>query len=217
MAESGFLDREVTVDGKPSRYVVFVPKGLDPKGLPVILFLHGYGESGSDGLLQTAVGLGHAIQRNRTQWPFLVVFPQKPVFESLWPNYVPLLDSILQHVEAEFAPDTHRRYLTGLSQGGHGTFQLAKALAWRFAAIAPVCGWADDEVGERLLDIPVWAFHGDDDEAVKVSASIQAIDAIEKAGGRAKLTRYPGVGHNSWDAAYQNEKLGEWFLQHDHT
>ncbi|MCB0826968.1 MAG: dienelactone hydrolase family protein [Armatimonadetes bacterium] len=208
--EFGFLERT----NGPLPYVVYVPR-LDPmpKELPTILFLHGRGESGADGLRQTLIGLSHAIRNRRTDWPFLVIAPQKPEFDKLWPAHRDDLDKIIQLVEKEFPTDPHRRYITGLSQGGNGTFELADKLSWHFAAMAPVCGWSDrKDLHEAYQSIPCWAFHGDADQAVPIQKSIDAIKQIDSP--LAKLTTYPGVGHNSWDNAYQNEKLGEWFLSH---
>ena len=215
-AESGFLNRVVRVDGSDRRYVVHVPEGYGPgKKWPAILFLHGYGESGTDGYFQMWHGVPRAILKNRSEWPFVCLFPQKPVGEKLWPTELQMLLQILDAVEAEFSLDPKRRYLTGLSQGGHGTIQLATKLSWKFAALAPVCGWADDPAvaAEAIGKTPLWAFHGDKDLAVVVQKSIDLVEAIQKRGGNAKLTRYPDVGHDSWHKAYQDEGLAGWFLK----
>ncbi|MBX3110935.1 MAG: prolyl oligopeptidase family serine peptidase [Fimbriimonadaceae bacterium] len=208
--ETGFLDRE----HKGSNYQVHVPKGV--KGpCPTILFLHGAGECGTDGLLQTAIGLPDAVRRDRTRWPFLVVCPQKDDVKALWADRKELLDGILRDVEGEFPVDPHRRYITGLSQGGHGTFDLAAHLGWRFAAAAAVCGRSLlDKVGEDFRHIPLWVFHGDADPVVKPENSIEAVEAVKKAGGDVRLTMYPGVDHNSWDKAYRESDLPQWFLSH---
>jgi len=214
--ETGFLDRVVTVDGAERRYVVHVPHGYGPgKTWPAILFLHGKGESGTDGRFQLWHGAERAIVRQPSDWPFIVVFPQKADPDKLWPSEIPMLVKILEGVEAEFSLDPSRRYLTGLSQGGHGTIQLATRLPWKFAALAPVCGWADDPeiAAEAIGKTPLWAFHGDKDQAVLVKKSIDLVEAIDKRGGNAKLTRYPDVGHDSWHRAYQNEGLAAWFLE----
>lgn len=197
-------------------YVVYVPKGVQ-EPMPAILFLHGMGESGDDGLKQVIQGIGSAILWDRTRFPFLVIMPQKPSGNKLWPEHKDQLNAILKKVEKDYKIDPHKRYITGLSQGGNGTFVLAKKLAWQFAAAAPICGWCDPEQAAKdFIDLPIWAFHGDADTAVKVEGSINAIEAIKKAGGETKFTIYPGVGHNSWDKAYREEHLGDWFLQHSH-
>lgn len=195
-------------------YVVYHPKGLEPP-YPAILFLHGRGESGTDGLRCCFHGIGSAAKLQMEDWPCLVVFPQKPDQDRLWPEHVENLNQVLTAVEAEFPIHETRRTITGLSQGGHGTLALASGLAWKFAAAAPVCGWMDDLGAARdLVDIPVWAFHGEADEVIPASRSIEAVEAIRETGGDAKLTLYPGVGHNSWDLAYRTEGLGPWLLSH---
>lgn len=216
MDSTGFLDRSIVVDGVERRYVVFRPLGHDAKKpTPAILFLHGMGESGTDGMFQLYNGLMPAILRDRSQWPFLAVFPQKPTHQGEWFDQKATIDAILAAVEAEFAIDPHKRYLTGLSQGGRGTMRLAKHLKWQFAAIAPVCGWADVETAvKELVDVPMWLFHGDADQAVPVKGSTDVHDAVTKAGGKPKITIYPGVGHNSWDNAYRDPELPKWLLSH---
>mgnify|MGYP001818172793 CR=1 FL=1 len=182
--------------------------------MPAILSLHGKGESGTDGLRQTAIGLGVAIPFNRAEWPFVVVFPQKPTQDCLWLEHGEFVNEVLAEVESEFAPDPTRRYITGLSQGGRGVFDLAGKLDWRFAAAAPVCGWTENSnLAKEFKGIPVWAIHGDADEVVPISGSVEAVESIVAAGGDAKLTSLPGVGHNAWDFAYREAGLAEWFLQ----
>lgn len=151
-------------------------------------------------------------------WPFLIVCPQKPDFDRLWPDFRDELAGVLEAAEEEFRPDPSRRYITGLSQGGNGSLVLATALPWRFAAVAPVCGWADPKVAARTLaGLPLWLFHGDADAVVPASCS-QAVAECMTGSGRAlpapKLTLYPGVAHNSWDAAYAEPELAPWFLAH---
>lgn len=217
MGETGFLDRTVEVAGVKRRYVVHVPLGYGPgKKWPAILFLHGYGESGTDGMFQLWHGVERAIVRKRDDWPFIVLFPQKADFKPLWPTELPTLLAVLDAAEAEFSLDPKKRYLTGLSQGGHGTVNLATKLSWKFAALAPVCGWADDPevAAEAIGKTPLWAFHGDKDTAVPVQRSIDLVEAIQNRGGDAKLTRYPDVGHDSWHKAYQGEQIAAWFLTH---
>lgn len=212
MPETGFLHRET----KDLKYAVYVPRDKEPQGLPVILFLHGRGETGHDGLKQTAIGLSHAVRMQADKWPFLVVAPQKTGVDTLWATYRDSLNHLLEEVEAEFRPSTTRRYITGLSQGGRGTWDLATSLAWRFAAAAPVCGWTEPkDAAERFSEMPVWAFHGQDDAVVDYRSAQEAVELLQTNGSPARFTLYPGVGHNSWDKAYMEEDLGEWFLRHE--
>jgi predicted peptidase len=213
--ETGFLDRSIFIGGTEHRYVVYVPLGYDPlKSWPTILFLHGSGESGTDGLRQLTVGLGPAIMAARDQWPFVVLFPQKPEHKMLWPNAATMLDRILAQTEEELEVDVYRRYLTGISQGGHGAFTLARSLRWTFAAIAPVCGFAESSVVPSLQGLPAWAFHGEQDETVSPDSAVALVEGLQAVGSDARMTLYPDLDHNSWDRAYREEALGEWLLNH---
>ena len=109
--------------------------------------------------------------------------------------------------------DPDRIYLTGLSMGGFGTWALACEYSHRFAAIAPICGGGQSWSASALKDVPTWAFHGDQDKVVPLARSQEMITALTRAGGNARLTTYPGVGHNSWAQAYANSKLYEWLLK----
>jgi predicted peptidase len=126
-----------------------------------------------------------------------------------------MVNDALDLVEKEFHPDHSHRYITGLSQGGCGTFELAAHCSWRFAAAAPICGFTDRlDLGADFQGLPVWAFHGLEDDVVPPQQSELAIQQILEAGGFAKLTLLAGVDHNSWDYAYQESELAKWLLSH---
>jgi predicted peptidase len=213
-----WLEREVRVAGERHGFRVWRP-GPDPLP-PAILFLHGKGESGTDNGSQLTVGLPRFVSQDPDAWPFLVIAPQKPDADRLWPDDRDMLEAILHAVEAEFPSDPLRRYLTGLSQGGNGTLALAARLSWRFAAVAPVCGWADPMRAARDLGAtPVWAFHGLADAVVPASCTRAVADCMGRFGPRPRLSLYPGVEHNAWDRAYGEDGpgpggLAAWFLGH---
>ena len=102
--------------------------------------------------------------------------------------------------------------VTGVSMGGYGTWQLAAHAPERFAAIAPICGGGNPAWAERLKRMPIWAFHGDEDEVVPLRETTSMIDAVRAVGGEPRLTIYPGVAHDSWTAAYATPELYEWLL-----
>lgn len=233
VVETGFLDRVVTVAGQNYRYQVYVPNAYSAvTRWPVILFLHGAGERGTDGLLQTEVGLGAAIRRSPARYPAIVVLPQSPE-DSLWTG-LPAQAALaaLQRTTDEFSTDPARVYLTGLSMGGNGTWYLAYRYPERFAAVVPICGWvsaglrlspsaavvpADDgesfeALARRLGRVPVWIFHGEVDGAVPVEESRKATAALRSAGGNVRYTEFLGVGHNSWDAAYASIEFSTWLF-----
>lgn len=218
----GFVAKTIKMADKDIKYVVYVPSSYDPKKpMPTIIFLNGYGECGTDGWRQV-YHFGGAIMLGADKWPFLVIFPQKQYAlpdakePNPWEDQDEMVMAILQKSEKEYKIDKSRLYLTGLSQGGHGTWALGAKHADVFAAIAPCCGWSDKETAEKLAKakMPIWTFHGDADQAVNVERSIEMEKWIKEAGGDCKLTIYPGVGHNSWDKAYREENLAAWFLEH---
>jgi predicted peptidase len=231
--ETGFLDRTVTVAGQSYRYQVYVPADYATRPRwPVILFLHGAGERGTDGLLQTTVGLGPAVRRDATRFPSIIVFPQAPP-DSQWvgtPAEMAL--AALRQTMREFQADPDRVYLTGLSMGGHGTWYLAYRHAELFAAVAPICGWVADfprfpgsvpvvpadsgaplpVMARRLARMPIWIFHGEMDAVVPVSASREPAAALKAASADARYTEFLGINHNSWDAAYGSDEFVRWLF-----
>lgn len=234
--ETGFLDRTVSVSGKSYHYQVYVPSDFrSKKSWPVILFLHGAGERGSDGLLQTDVGIGHAIRFDASRFPFVVVMPQCGK-EKIWgePDMQAQALAALDASTKEFHGDRKHVYLTGLSMGGFGTWELAARHPGRFAAIVPICSGVQPEktwpqlrvtliedpkitdpfaeVARRIGSTSVWMFHGDVDPAVPVEQSRHMAEALKAAGADFKYTEYPGVDHFSWDKAYADPELAPWLL-----
>jgi predicted peptidase len=193
------------------KYVVFVPPSYKgDKEFPLILFLHGAGERGTDGEKQAKVGLGKAIRDKKEKFGFIAVFPQATQsWQARSPDAKRAL-AILDQVEKDYKVDRKRVYLTGLSMGGFGTWSLAAANPTRWAAIVPVCGGGNPKTAEKIKDIPCWIFHGDADKAVNVQKSRDMFDALKAAGSSARYTEYPGVGHNSWDRAYGTAELFDW-------
>ncbi len=230
--QTGFLDRSVTVGGVAYPYEIYVPANYSTaQQWPVILFLHGAGERGSDRLLQTSNALGAAIRRAPSAYPAIVIFPQVPN-DSSWvgiPSQVAM--TALDNATAEFRIDPDRVYLTGLSMGGNGTWHLAYRFPDRFAAIAPICafvtalnnrtfkaavptdsGDAFQTLARRVAKLPTWIFHGEIDQPVPVAQSRQAAEAIRKAGGDVKYTEFLGMDHNVWDATYASPQFITWLF-----
>ncbi len=214
--ETGFLFKAIRHKDTDHRYVVYVPREYDSsKKWPTIVFLHGAGECGNDGLRQVSQGIGTAILANPSKWPFIVIMPQKPELRQSWREHAELVVAMLEATEAAYSVDRSRVYLTGLSQGGNGTWVIGAKYPERWAAIAPICGYGTpDEIAPRLKDMPIWCFHGEADNVVPPARSTSIVDAIKALGGSPKLTTYPGVGHNSWDKAYRDEPLPAWLLEH---
>jgi predicted peptidase len=236
--ETGFLDRTVIVKSQVYRFQVYLPTNWDKKQKwPVILFLHGYGERGENGLRETDIGLPQAIRQSSKPWPFVVVMPQclgdDHVFTD--PDMEAVAFAALKQSMKEFQGDPERTYLTGLSMGGYATWNIAARHPGIFAAYVPVCGGIkpnhdhpqlkssllDDpsipdpyaEIARRVGKTPAWIFHGDADPTVPVEESRKMAEALRAAGGDIKYTEYPGVAHDSWVKAYAEPELAPWLLQ----
>jgi len=179
---------------------------------PLLIFLHGSGERGSDIDRVKVHGPPKIADRQGGAFPFILISPQLPKDED-WD--LAKLDAIVDHAMAALPVDPARVYLTGLSRGGHATWRWAAAEPSRFAAIAPVAGRGDPATACALKSVPVWAFHGDRDDVVVPEGSFGMARAIRACGGqRTRLTIYPDLGHNAWDPAYDDPALYLWLLSH---
>ncbi len=199
-------------------YWLYLPEDYnqDPnKKWPLILFLHGSGERGADLNKVLVHGPPRRVSRDGVKLPFIIVSPQCP--KGLWwtaDHVTEGLKLMLEGIGQKYRVDPNRRYLTGLSMGGFGTWKMASRYPDSFAAIAPICGGGEPIFARRMKNMPVWIFHGDKDKAVPVERSHQMAAAMKKHGGQPKLTVYPDLGHDAWTQTYANPKLYEWFLSH---
>lgn len=212
--QTGFIPKVIDVGGRSYRYAVWVPpEYTNERAWPAILFLHGKGECGDDGVLHTKVGLGKAISENPERFPAVVIMPQMPV-GSQWvqPGMQTLALATLDAAEHEYRIDSKRIVLTGLSLGGFGTWALGAKEPERFCALAPVCGGGDPANAPVLARLPIWCFHGDSDPVVPVERSRQMVVAVKVAGGSVQYSEFPGVQHNSWDPAYGDAAVIAWML-----
>ncbi|NLF01455.1 MAG: prolyl oligopeptidase family serine peptidase [Anaerolineales bacterium] len=196
-------------------YLLYLPSGYGggaQQTWPLILFLHGMGERGDDLEAVKTHGIPKELDR-MADFPFIVVSPQCPE-DTYWPQETAALTMMLDDVMARYPVDRSRVYLTGLSMGGFGTWALAAIHPERFAAIAPICGGGDPQWASALKDIPVWAFHGAQDDVVPLIRSEEMVRALEQAGSQVRFTIYPELGHDAWTVTYQNPELYAWFLSH---
>ena len=193
-------------------YLLHLPDGVEARDdWPLILSLHGSGERGTDVALVRRQGLPRRLDEG-LELPAVVLSPQCPdgqVWAQQYPAVMALVDAVMQRIGI----DRDRLVLTGLSLGGVGVVHLAATHPERFAAIAPICGpWAWYYVNPAMAKLPLWAFHGEDDPVVAVEDSRRLAAAVKALGGEARLTTYPGVGHDAWTAAYADEELLAWML-----
>lgn len=217
--------------GLKLNYRLMVPEAYDPKGTekyPLVLFLHGAGERGDDNEKQLIHGTKEfAKPENRKKYPAFVVVPQCPEgkrwVEVDWTldahqqlpedsDTVKLVLQLITKLQKDYRIDQQRQYVTGLSMGGFGTWDLITRHPDMWAAAAPVCGGADEATAAKVAKLPIWTFHGDKDTVVKPSRSRNMVEALKKAGGEPRYTEYPGVGHDSWNPTYADPKLLEWMF-----
>ena len=194
------------------QYLISYPENYTAgKKYPVIIMLHGAGSRGTN--FYTLRGNDYfAVTEQFENFPFVTVAPQ--CHENTWFDLFETLKGFVEEISnAEFC-DESRIYATGQSMGGYALWQLAMSMPEYFAAIAPICGGGMYWNAQRLKNVPVWAFHGELDEVVFVEESIKMVDAVNKAGGNARLTIFHDCRHESWIPAYSDYSLFEWLLSH---
>jgi predicted peptidase len=233
--QTGFLERTVRVGEASHPYKVYVPPGYDPaRTWPVVLFLHGAGERGTDGVQHTEVGLGRVLRSSPERFPAVVVFPQAPPGGVWMGDLARMAIAALDQTVAEFRGDPDRVSLVGLSMGAYGAWVMAFEDPGRYAAIVSVAGGLVPPAGRRarlsqlpptlqaedpyaataarVKAIPSWLFHGADDPTVPASESRQLAAALQRAGAAVRHTEYEGVAHNAWDRAFAEPELASWLL-----
>jgi len=205
------LCREVNLD-----YLLYLPEAYHDREQtwPLVLFLHGAGERGSDLQKLKLHGPPKRIAEG-IQFPFILVAPQCPQ-NDWWTAKTDDLAALVDHLIQTHRVDTTRVYVTGLSMGGYGTWSLITQYPDKFAAAVPICGGGDDVLARfRLESMPVWAFHGAKDPIVPLHKSEEMVNALRQAGNpRVKLTVYPDAGHDAWTETYNNPEIYDWLLSH---
>ncbi|HKF47411.1 MAG TPA: prolyl oligopeptidase family serine peptidase [Terracidiphilus sp.] len=231
--ETGFLNRRIDLQGVTYRFQVYVPEDYrleDRRKWPIILFLHGRGERGGEGMWQTQIGLPLEVRDHPERWPFIIVMPQCR-YPNFWtdPGMLQMAMAALDRESAEFHADPARTYLTGISMGGYGAWELARDYPRRWAAIAIAAGgpfwsysperWQEAatlpaEYARAMGHTPVWLFHGSEDNVVPVRESELMYNALKSNGGDVRLWIYQGLHHDSWARAYNEPDLPRWLLAH---
>jgi predicted peptidase len=207
LSESGDLD-----------YLLFVPRDYQEGSTtlwPLILFLHGRGESGDNLNIVKRHGIPRVIEEAE-DFPCITVSPQCSA-NTDWVALIRPLMSLLSSIIEEFRVDQQRIYLTGLSMGGRGTWALAVEYPEIFAALIPICGRVPDvdqfmEKVKVLKDVPIWVFHGAKDSSVPVQNSEAIVAALRAVQGNVSYTVYPDADHDSWTETYNNPELYRWML-----
>jgi predicted peptidase len=191
-------------------YLLFLPKDYakSKQRWPLILFLHGAGEAGTNLASLKILGPPRIVE-SRPDFPFILVSPQTPVR-----NWNPdKLNALLDEVIRKYRVDKDRVYLTGASMGGTGTWALAAEHPEKFAAIAPLCGSGNPADAPKLARLPIWVFQGAKDPVVHLATAEKMVDAVKAAGGNVKFTVYPDAGHDIWTRTYDDPELYRWLLE----
>lgn len=228
--ENVFEAREyINEAGDTLRYRLLQPEEFEEgQEYPLVLFLHGMGERGADNRAQLEWGVGAFAEESfRQDHPAIVIAPQAPD-NDYWANLdwrnegtglmenptkpLQMVYDLIQRLSGEMPVDRGRLYITGLSMGGFGTWDLITRYPDMFAAAMPVCGGGDPSKAHLLKDLPIWTFHGAQDQVVPVDLSRDMINAIREAGGTPGYTEYPHVDHFSWIPAYNDRFALDWLF-----
>lgn len=191
-------------------YLLFLPQGYEQskKKWPLMLFLHGSGESGHDLAKVKAHGPPKIVE-TKPDFPFILVSPQSP--GRGWNPET--LNGLLDEIIRTYRVDADRVYLTGLSMGGFGSWELAAAHPEKFAAVAPICGGGNPQDASKLAKLPIWVFHGAKDPVVPIQRSKDMVEALKAAGSNVKFTIYPEAQHDSWTETYNNPEFYQWLSE----
>jgi predicted peptidase len=203
--------REFSVPQGSLDALVYLPKDFDfDEGTyPLLVFLHGSGDRGSD--VWKLAGSGPAYLASKGQsLPCLVVCPQCPL-EARWQS--DWVKSIVSEMVTTYHADKARVYLSGYSMGGIGTWEIGATDPMRYAALVPIAGSGDTSLAKELAKVPVWAFHGEKDEVIPMEASDALVTAIRGQGGQPKSTVYANQGHAICSEPFRSQEMWNWLLE----
>lgn len=219
---------DTDANGAVMKYALFLPPNYDPqRKYPLVLWFHGAGSRGDElsVLLNDSDqhGIGYLSRADiQKQFPAIILAPQLrngrgwvPWRSGQKPDDINHAFAIFDAARRDYAVDNTRVYVMGVSMGGFATWYALAQRPEVFAAGVPICGGGDESQAAKIKDIPVWTFHGAQDDTVNVAFSRRMIDALKAAGGQPKYTEYPNVGHRSWENAFQEKDLLSWlYAQH---
>ncbi|HEV8481003.1 MAG TPA: alpha/beta hydrolase-fold protein [Candidatus Eisenbacteria bacterium] len=219
-SDGHFEYRAYSFHGATAHFGVWLPPGYKSRhDWPAILYLHGADESGSDGRAPMRVGLGQALSSHPSEWPFVVIVPQKPSDHEEWWEEEDLTLDVVRRAVHEFHLDARKLALVGVSQGGHGAWMLGARHPTMWSCLVPISSYGRPRtIAPRVARLPVWAFHGDKDDVVNPAEAKSIVAAIQAEHKRldldidTRLTVLPSAGHDAWDAAFANPELPRWIL-----
>ena len=217
-----FVYHDLQVGAETHRYATWLPPGhASRRDWPAIVFLHGSGECGTDGERPTHVGFGPALLANPKRWPFVVVFPQKPIEDEEWEEREPLVLATLDDAVKRWGIDPKHVALAGMSQGGHGTWFIGARHPERWACLVPICGYGRARsIQRRAMRLPVWAFHGLRDDVVDPGDTRRIVAGLRFERGAhgldpeaVHMTLFPEANHDAWDPAFAHDSLNVWLKE----
>ena len=216
-AKPTLVDSEMETNVKENlAYYLYYPEDYleEPeKKFPILLFLHGGGESGDSLINVKRNGPPKLIVQGK-KFPFLILAPQNPDAKKWWNTRAvkQLLDSIVEGNRI----DKNRIYLTGLSRGGGAAWEMAVQYPDTFAAMAVVCGMTPLPYASWInKHMPIWVFHGEKDKSIPIEESETMVAKLKEMGYEVLFTKYPNVGHSAWIKAYETEALYDWFMKQE--
>jgi predicted peptidase len=210
-------------------YRIYTPEKMDnKKKYPLIIFFHGAGGRGNDNNGQLANGIKDLLEYSKTSGnPAIITVPQCPKGER-WADIsfkspvaamtkdpsspMRLVIELLKDTVSKLPVDKERIYVTGLSMGGYGTWDIVQRMPDTFAAAMPVCGRGDTKMAAAIKDIPIWVFHGGADSVVNPKFSQDMVAALKDVGSKVKYTEYKDVGHDSWTKTYTDKEVLKWLF-----
>lgn len=214
-------------------YRLFIPTNYDKKqNYPLVLILHGGGERGHDNIRQVTNVVKIFIEKDfQALYPSFILIPQcpkkeqwlnttfkRPPFNNYSQEKIPesnsmkMIIEIINYLRSEFNIDESRLYVTGYSMGGSGTWDIISRYPNLFAAAVPVTGVSDPTKAKLITEVPIWAFHGDEDAITPIQVTKKMIEALRQNGNECKFTEYKKTGHNSWSKAYHEPELMKWLF-----
>ena len=215
---SDFLARTYTESGLTLPYRLFKPLNYDPsKEYPLVLFMHGAGERGTNNTSQINGNIDNLLAHVKTTaYSAFLLAPQS---DSSWLSYdeppsnaTRMTLSVISQLEHEFSVDKSRLYVTGLSMGGGGTWDMIGRRPGMFAAAVPICGYGDTDRASVMVSQPIWAFHAADDPTVSVAYTREMVNAVRDAGGHPLYTEYATGGHGIWSTVYNTQSMYNWMF-----
>ncbi|QMW06057.1 carboxylesterase family protein [Spirosoma foliorum] len=193
-------------------YLLYLPKdyATNKAAYPLVIYLHGGSQKGNDLAKLKTYGLPHLVDKGR-DFNFIIASPQCP--DGKFWSTDNWFDSLYNELITKYRVDQKRVYLTGISMGGYGAWQTAIAYPDKFAALVPLCGGCDDSTQVcRIRHIPIWTFHGIDDDLIPISETERLVRRLDACKGNVKFTRLEKTGHQI-QYLFEDQAIYDWLVK----